>query len=344
MELLESFDFLSTSLYIVSIYRRSFMQGGLPACDDGFHLLPATVVDCPRPSEADGLLMCDNVAVGEVCRGGEECSTNDEVRNCPGVSHTVFKKTPQKNMLMRSRALFVSALVSATFTGICKMWLKFVWHFETGVVKDVCTWWSIWLLGCPLCCGLTPALLVAFLGPTGVGLAVVISIMVLFEASIIGVNLYYAGGGDMTNENLNRDDYAKLELPFLGACHLWCMAPERATELEGERRPEKICTRFVHDIPEAIIALLDMIWFGVEWYSCADVVFSILVILYYMAASAARAGTRTLQSVRQSTRPSVYGAPSADRWGVLRAVVNLGAMRGARTTTTASTSTAADKE
>jgi len=81
---------------------------------------------------------------------------------------------------------------------------------------------------------------------------------------------------------------AMMQLPLLGFLLVWKMTPGQLRTVRETTSSYKIVLRIIEDIPETIIAGIDLAVFGGSWFAIFDFVLSTLEILMYLTMPIAR--------------------------------------------------------
>lgn len=311
--LLESMNLVSSTLYVVEAHQRAVLRELSVTCSGGVVLVPVFAADCPTShSVLNGMNNCDAaLAPGETCEadafaaGGANCDSLMELQNCG--EYDVYRSTSCQ-CAMVAHIVWASAAVSlfCTVSWTCRFYTKRV---ELSISHSR---WRHRLLYTLLGCGL---LLIAFTGFLGGGLAVLLMALVcpmlswllwLFILVIVSADENPGLTATHQEEEEEEESFhrlqqsAALELPLFNVLIAGMLEEKDIHKLNELRAPLHQGLRFLEDLPECVIGVVDLYFFGGSWFTALGISMSLLMITLHvsMAMSAA-----VLEKARRIAKP-----------------------------------------
>mmetsp|Transcript_16047 Transcript_16047/g.44017 ORF Transcript_16047/g.44017 Transcript_16047/m.44017 type:complete len:354 (-) Transcript_16047:39-1100(-) len=309
-EFMEVVDMVSSVLYIVEAYPRAFGtdSGGFAQCDDGYFVRPVVVSECPLGGAPNPCSNSTNVS--EICLGDGDCGTDGSLNNCPPFTPGIYEKTSvhcgEENCEGWAKALFTVALISDVLAIVVVACFPGARPYKSQINERnlVCGVRPFLVRYC--CLGVLPSVGATMLVAWGVGtnwgrnrddyvannvvgpdaalrILVIVMLALLVAATVLNMWWLSGYGRNVSEEDLKlKRQLGGLNIPLFSMLVALYMTSETAEAVEKERCWQKWQLRIVQDIPQAVVAILDMCFFGVSWFAALDVAASVVMILVHL--------------------------------------------------------------
>lgn len=298
----ESTNLVSSLLYTVDAFQRATIVADYTQCGDAV-LVPIMTSECPTAESIQNMLpVCDEfLSIGSLCEADAEaqasdstCMVLDNIDNCD--RYDVYRKAQPRctevGCAMLAEILWSTSLLSLWATvGVTIGFHTFRMAKIMEQRRNSCRRWSAAIYFAVLFAFL---LAVGFLveGPVAVLVMTVVCPVLPLHLWIMAIRILRGKYGKADEvQNIRRS--AALEIPFFNVLvALKLKEPENVQTTKVEqlldfRKPLSFLLRFVEDMPEIAVAVLDLLYFEFSWVSVFSIAMSVAMVLVALLTRAA---------------------------------------------------------
>ncbi|CAK9096922.1 unnamed protein product, partial [Durusdinium trenchii] len=305
---LESGNLVSSLLYVLGAYQRSTLMGFTAACGSGL-LMPVRSRECPNESEILALPTCHQGLLTEAfCEADIQvpmpgCHVSRELDNCGrydiysmqmmacsdiGCSSVAFGLWFVALMslgltIVWTAVFYARTLVKRLEQSRQQLWQRRICGFMTSLLLLILITYIVGIEG-----GTSSVLAMALLCPLLLLCAWVLALDVTFLPEKADFN--QVERAEETEPELKKrrrmeavmGKAAALEIPFFNALMAINLKEDDVELLHEFRGPLNTGLRVVEDIPELLVACLDLYYFGGAWYAWLGMTCSFLMIAFHL--------------------------------------------------------------
>ncbi|CAE7367414.1 TSPEAR [Symbiodinium sp. CCMP2456] len=292
--LLESGNLLSTMLYAMEAHQRAILVGFSAQCGEGT-LMPLKISECRSWAETAELAELPACAaflgVNALCEADAEaddgsCMVPKELDNCGDFD--VYKMQQLACGAIGCKALshilWIAALMSfgATVAWNAGFYARSLHRLQREEARRLCIRFKA--LFAFLAVLLVTTTLVGFAGGSGAVLAMALLCPLLPVCAWVLAawlaSLPTKGKEAIVNQA------AALELPIFNVFVALNLSEKDVEALNSFRIPLNMGLRVMEDVPELIIGLLDLVYFGGSWYAWFGILMSMAMLVFDLLLSA----------------------------------------------------------
>ncbi|CAE7334012.1 Tspear, partial [Symbiodinium sp. CCMP2456] len=307
---LESGNLVSTMLYAVEAFQRATLVDFSVACGSAV-LMPLTSAHCPSTSEILQLPLCDStLSLNTLCEADAEvltdnCQVFSPLDNCK--HYDVYRKEEPAceaiGCAELSYFLWMSALIcfGATVGCIAAFYARCLWVGQRQEARRLQQRFAAFFifLGC--------LIMIALLVGLTAGNAAVLSMV--FLCPLMPISAWALAGGiaflPAAGEEAIVNQAAGLELPFFNVFLALQLTEDDVEDIRSFRETLDTGLRVVEDVPEIVIGLLDLVYFGGAWYTWLGIGMSLAMVAVHLAVGfflSCKESAMQLAEVRRNPR------------------------------------------
>ncbi|CAE7800789.1 TSPEAR [Symbiodinium sp. CCMP2592] len=276
-------------LYAMEAHQRAILVGYSAPCGAGT-LMPLKRSQCPSTSEAIELPACHAFLVADkVCEADAEvddgsCFVSKELDNCGDFDAYRMEQLACGAIGCKalSHILWVAALISFGATvgwnaGFYALRLRLQVHQPSRLQNRFVAFFAF------LAVLLVTTIFVGFAGDSGAVLAMALL------CPLLPVTAWALAAGfvflPLQGQEAIESTGAALELPIFNVLVAFNLSVDDVERLNRDRTPLNMGLRVVEDIPELVIGLVDLVYFGGSWYAWFGILMSMAMLVFDLLLS-----------------------------------------------------------